>query len=149
MLELNIIIFCFEILLCISLRCTFYYVDRRPSKDGWLLLKEEINLFTESIMKMMTPPLFPPLPPSFSNFLTDFVKNALMSLLRQNKASICENYVILPPNLVFLCQSYVIFCQKALPFVQWKRKCAKLVEDGLPLPGILAMLLPTGREELQ
>ena len=43
------ILFCFEILLCISLQCTFYDVDRRPSKDGWLLLKVEINLFTESV----------------------------------------------------------------------------------------------------
>ena len=40
MLELKVkILFCFEIPLCISLQYTFYDVDRRPSKDGWFLLK--------------------------------------------------------------------------------------------------------------
>ena len=43
-------LFCFEILRCISLQGTFNDVDRRPSKNGWLLLKVEINLFTESII---------------------------------------------------------------------------------------------------
>ena len=104
-----------------------FFQDNQAATTGRLVIINHLGCWIMMVMTMIIrgklhfltfKKTLPPLPPFWTfGFIDGLFKkrvNVCCDKNWQNKASICENYVILPPNLAFLCQ----FLPKGPPFVQ-------------------------------